>query len=329
MSPSCWSLSFGTSALRSVPITVELFHSGSLSVEETTYLGIPLNLSANSPPRPGQASAKPSYVTRPRRSASVAIVSSSLNFSPSSPRLNLKLQPLCSKSSDPPGSSNTPSAETNSVTTTLPMRSSCSLEISGRQSLGDPLEEARPALGGGLDLLGGHRADLGEEHVGPPVAGLGEDNGADRVLILVRLVGDGEDQPLRLFDLEVLAVPIDRTALSVHNEAPAPAGPHVHDNGVERDVARRSAVPVGESLRLGPLAPNLSAGRLEGPVDHDFGAAVAARCLSHGRSPARRSSAVSPCARTHPPRNCGSPQPTRRSASGARPRGGRGEAAPS
>ncbi len=37
-----------------------LFHAGSVSVEETTYLGIELNFSANSPSRSGQAAAKPS-----------------------------------------------------------------------------------------------------------------------------------------------------------------------------------------------------------------------------------------------------------------------------
>ena len=44
----------------SSPITVELFHSGSPNVVETTYFGIPLNLSAKSPSRDGHAAAKPS-----------------------------------------------------------------------------------------------------------------------------------------------------------------------------------------------------------------------------------------------------------------------------
>src|SRR4051794_3144881 len=233
----------------------------------------------------------------------------------------------------------TPSMVMNSVTTTLPMRSSCSLEISARdgpgrqislaaEALGDPLEETRPAPSGGLDLLRRHRADLGGEHVGPPVAGFSEDDSADRILILVRLVGGGENQSLRLFDLEVLAVPVDRPALRVHDEAPAAAGTDIHDDGFKRDVGR-SAIPVGEALRLSPLPPDLLAGRLESPADHDFGAAVATRCLSHGRSPARRSSAVSPSVRSQPPKNPCIHQPTRRSASAVRPRGGRGAAAPS
>ena len=41
--------SASTSSARSPLRTVELFHSGSSRVEETTYLGIVLNLSANSP----------------------------------------------------------------------------------------------------------------------------------------------------------------------------------------------------------------------------------------------------------------------------------------
>src|SRR5207247_3780379 len=72
-----------------------------------------------SPSRDGQAAAKPSYVTRPSSSASELRVSSSLNWSPASPRLNWKDQPPCRKSSAPPGSSMTPSSETNSVMTIL------------------------------------------------------------------------------------------------------------------------------------------------------------------------------------------------------------------
>src|SRR5438874_1481008 len=60
MSPCSSSLSFATSPGTSPPlITVELSQSGFSSVVETTYLGILLNLSANSPSRDGQAAAKP------------------------------------------------------------------------------------------------------------------------------------------------------------------------------------------------------------------------------------------------------------------------------
>ena len=60
MSPSCSCFSFAISSARSPRSTVELFQSAFVSVEETTYLGMLLNLSANSPSRDGQASAKPS-----------------------------------------------------------------------------------------------------------------------------------------------------------------------------------------------------------------------------------------------------------------------------
>src|SRR3954468_22338911 len=121
MSPSCRCLTIAIASSRSPSSTVEFCQSGSLSVEETTYFGMLLNLSANSPSRDGHASAKPSYVLRPSRSASDSIVSSSLNLSPSSPRLISKLQPPYLKSSAPPGSSMTPSSDTNSVTTILPI----------------------------------------------------------------------------------------------------------------------------------------------------------------------------------------------------------------
>ena len=60
MSPSTSCRSFETSSARSPSRTVEFVHSGSFSVEETTYFGMLLNLSANSPSRDGHASAKPS-----------------------------------------------------------------------------------------------------------------------------------------------------------------------------------------------------------------------------------------------------------------------------
>ena len=77
-----------SSGISSSVTTRVLFHSGSLSVLETTYLGMLLNLSANpnSSVREGQAAAKPAYVTRPSSSPSAAITSSSLKRSPSSPR---------------------------------------------------------------------------------------------------------------------------------------------------------------------------------------------------------------------------------------------------
>jgi hypothetical protein len=70
-------------------------HSGSRSVDETTYLGIELKRSAKSPSRSGHASAKPSYVARPRSIASLPMVSSTLNCIPSSPVEISKVQPPC------------------------------------------------------------------------------------------------------------------------------------------------------------------------------------------------------------------------------------------
>src|SRR5262245_61554367 len=124
--PSISSLSFAASSAASPRRTVVLFHSGSSSVDETTYFGIVLNLSANSPSREGQAPAKLSYVMRPISSASVSSVSSSLNWFPSSPRSNSKLQPGYLNSS-PPGACITPSSDTNWVTTNLPICGSFSL----------------------------------------------------------------------------------------------------------------------------------------------------------------------------------------------------------
>src|SRR5258708_25957702 len=121
MSPLDSCLSFETRATTSPLSTVELFHSAFSRVEETTYLGMLLNLSANSFFMDGQAAAKPSYVTRPSSSASLLRVSSSLNLSPSFPRSILKVQPACLKPTPPPGASITPSSETNSVTTILPI----------------------------------------------------------------------------------------------------------------------------------------------------------------------------------------------------------------
>src|SRR3954469_13992848 len=119
-SPSNSALSLLTCVVASPPSrTVVLFHSGSLSVVETTNFGIELNLSANSPSRWGQAPAKLSYVRRPRSRASACLVSSSLNWLPSSPRSNSKVQPGYLKSGSPPGASITPSSDTNSVTTIL------------------------------------------------------------------------------------------------------------------------------------------------------------------------------------------------------------------
>src|SRR5207244_9422712 len=105
--PGCC-FNFETSAARSPLIKCELFHASVFKVLDATNFGMLLNWSANPSGsfRPGQAAANPSYVTRPRRSASEARVSSSLNFWVSSLQ-NGKLHFS--------GDSTTPSSDTNRV----------------------------------------------------------------------------------------------------------------------------------------------------------------------------------------------------------------------
>src|SRR5918996_3409189 len=141
MIPSMSSLSFDAASTASPLRTVVLFHSGFSRVEETTYLGMLLNLSANSPSRAGQAPAKLSYVTRPRRRASVSSVSWSLNWFPSSPRSKANDHPGYLNSS-PPGACITPSSDTNSVTTNLPIWHSLSVAVAD-QTVSQPVTHRR------------------------------------------------------------------------------------------------------------------------------------------------------------------------------------------
>src|SRR5947199_6129946 len=105
--PGC-SFNFETSAARSPLIKCELFHASFFKVLDATNFGMLLNWSANPSGSflPGQAAANPSYVTRPRRSASEARISSSLKFWVSSLQ-NGKLHFS--------GDSTTPSSDTNRV----------------------------------------------------------------------------------------------------------------------------------------------------------------------------------------------------------------------
>src|SRR5881296_1973457 len=105
--PGC-SFNFETSTARSPLIKCELFHASFFKVLDATNFGMLLNWSANPSGSflPGQAAANPSYVTRPRRSASEARVSSSLKFWVSSLQ-NGKLHFS--------GDSTTPSRDTNRV----------------------------------------------------------------------------------------------------------------------------------------------------------------------------------------------------------------------
>src|SRR5258706_14459067 len=104
--------------------TTELFQvaSASVRVDDTTYLRMLLNLREKSSSfRDGHALAKPSYVTRPRSRASLAISSSDLNLSPSGPRSYWKVHGP-SFGFSPPGPSMPPSTDTNSVITILPIK---------------------------------------------------------------------------------------------------------------------------------------------------------------------------------------------------------------
>src|SRR5712692_3901381 len=103
-----WCFSFETSVATSPLIKCELFQSSFFNVLDATNFGMLLNRSAKPSASflPGQAAANPSYVTRPRRSASVARTSSSLNFWVSSLQ-NGKLHFS--------GDSTTPSSDMNSV----------------------------------------------------------------------------------------------------------------------------------------------------------------------------------------------------------------------
>src|SRR5919201_4629550 len=96
---------------------VVLVHSGSFTVEEATYLGMLLILSAYSPPRDGHAAKKPSYVLRPSSTASASMSSWTLNLPPSSPELARPDQAPRPSVSIPTGSSITPSSDTNCDTT--------------------------------------------------------------------------------------------------------------------------------------------------------------------------------------------------------------------
>jgi hypothetical protein len=58
ISPSISPFSFETSSTKSPFSTVELFQSGSSSVEDTTYFGRLFIWSASSPPRGGHVAAK-------------------------------------------------------------------------------------------------------------------------------------------------------------------------------------------------------------------------------------------------------------------------------
>src|SRR3954452_20566351 len=120
----------------------------------------------------------------------------------------------------------------------------------GLRRLGEPLvhalEETAPARPGGLVLLRAHVPALLQEHLGPPVAEVAQHHRDELPAILLGLVRDFEDEPLRLFDLEVLAPPVDAAPAGrrEHRQLEGPARAHVHRNARQRHLALRPAVPV-------------------------------------------------------------------------------------
>src|SRR4029453_11952344 len=92
-------------------------------------------------------------------SASEAIVSSSLNLSPSGPREKASVQPTRSNCSVPLGASTTPSTEMYSVTTILPIRCPLRAPLMRLGDAGDqaglPGADGRPRapVGGGRRAL--------------------------------------------------------------------------------------------------------------------------------------------------------------------------------
>src|SRR5208282_5020773 len=115
--------SFETSFTTSPFRTVELLHSGFTRVEDTTYLGRPFSLSAHSPLRPVHRGPKYSSLRRPSSRASAPSASSNSTLAHSSRSLSPTWpnQPPCLKPSSPVESWTTPSSETFSLITILPM----------------------------------------------------------------------------------------------------------------------------------------------------------------------------------------------------------------
>src|SRR4029450_11071593 len=84
-----------------------------------------------------------------------------------------------------------------------PPSSSCSTPATGgsrsassSQPRVDPVEEPGPALSRALVLLGGHPSLLLEVHLRPVLAQVGENDGHELAEVVLRLIGDGEHEPL-------------------------------------------------------------------------------------------------------------------------------------
>jgi len=132
-SSSCFSreTSLTTSPLR----TSELIQTGSSSVEEMTYFGRLLSVSAHAPSREFQREPKYSSLRRPISNAVAPRASSSPRWAHASvsPFTNCWNQPPCLEPSSPVGSPMTPSSETFSLITILPIAVLPSLDYSMRR----------------------------------------------------------------------------------------------------------------------------------------------------------------------------------------------------
>src|SRR5262249_16669405 len=114
------------------------FHSMSVSVRDATYFGIVFILSANGPSScsgSGHAAAKPSYVTRPSSSASLANSRSIWSLASLSSQYGL-VHPPTSAPCVPGGSCMTPSTDTYSAATIFPIRTSTLGAVSLNRVLG-------------------------------------------------------------------------------------------------------------------------------------------------------------------------------------------------
>src|SRR5260370_28341551 len=172
------------SSIRFPLMSFEPAHSTLSTVDETTYLGMVFIFSPNSPVpgMVGHAAAKPAYVLRPNRSASLACSSFHLNC----PASSLK------KGKDHlPGSSKTPSRDRYSVATSL-MSASCEkFGVAGSMSRLHHLHErARPESTSRQKVRRGRQAPP-PRNANRPLADHGHDRTRAGVSRVRRLAGVG------------------------------------------------------------------------------------------------------------------------------------------
>src|SRR5436305_10630461 len=131
MSPSICRFSFETSSTASPDRTVELAHTGSVRVEDTTYLGRLFSRCAHSSLRSFHREPNHSSLRLPSSSASVpsASLNSILAHSPRSSPPASPNQPPRSKPSCPSGSCTTPSSVKFVLHTSFPITVSLSLAL--------------------------------------------------------------------------------------------------------------------------------------------------------------------------------------------------------